>query len=182
MKQNLTEGVEIPAGVSCEIKGNDLKCKKGSLELTRVLNNPLIDSKVEGNSIVFSCKAGNKKDFKTIKSMVAHIKNMFAGLEKPFVYRLESCNVHFPMTIKAEKDKLIVSNFLGEKTPRFAKILPGVSVEIKGQKITITSADREAAGQTAANFEKATKIRFRDRRVFQDGIFITESPGKEAAQ
>ncbi len=78
------------------------------------------------------------------------------------------------MTLKIDGSRLLINNFLGEKTARIAKILPEVVIEIKGQKITITSANKDAAGQTAANVEKATKIRNRDRRVFQDGIYITE--------
>jgi large subunit ribosomal protein L6 len=83
------------------------------------------------------------------------------------------------MTLKKEGDYLIVTNFLGEKTPRKSLILKGVNVEIKGKEIFVTSHDKELAGQTAANIERATKVRNRDRRVFQDGIFIVSKPGDE---
>lgn len=176
MKQHISEQLEIPSGVSCEFLNNALKCKSGGAELSREINIPCLQISVKGNQLILECPAGNKKNFKTIKSFIAHIKNMFLGLQKEYVYKLEFCNVHFPMTLKLEGNKMIISNFLGEKTPRVATILPRVKVDIKGQKITVTSADKEAAGQTAANLEKATKIRSRDRRVFQDGIFLTERP------
>lgn len=177
MKKKLSEQLEIPAGVSCESADKILKCTKDGIELSKSIDIPSITARVADNKIFFECKSGNKRDYKIIKSLIAHTKNMFSGLEKEYVYNLESCNVHFPMTMKIEGNKLAINNFLGEKTPRFAKILPGVKVDIKGQKITISSRNKEAAGQTAANFERATKIRSRDRRIFQDGIFITEKPG-----
>ena len=38
--------------------------------------------------------------------------------------------------------------------------------------VVVKGADREKVGQTAANIESACKIKKRDRRVFQDGIYI----------
>lgn len=176
MKRRIVEEIEIPAGVSCEFADNVIKCKKGGVELSREINTPRIKTLIKDNKVVFECESGNKNDFKIMKSNLAHVNKMFLGLEKEFVYKLESCNVHFPMTLKVEGDRVAINNFLGEKTSRYARILPGVKVEVKGAKITVSSADRDAAGHTAANLEKATKIRNRDRRIFQDGIFITEKP------
>lgn len=176
MRTQMTEKIEIPEEVTCEYSGNTIKCKKGSDELSRKIGLPGVNISVKDNNLIFDCPAGNKNDFKKIKSNIAHMRNLFYGLTKGYTYHLESCNVHFPMTLKVEGDKLVINNFLGEKTPRFAKILPGAKVEIKGQKITITSADKEIAGHTAANLERATKVKKRDRRVFQDGIFIVEKP------
>jgi large subunit ribosomal protein L6 len=82
------------------------------------------------------------------------------------------------MTVKIEGDKFKIKNFLGEKIERTAMICPNTKVSIKGNIVEVSSVDIEKAGQTAANIEIATKIRNRDRRVFQDGIFITEKPGR----
>lgn len=177
MRQKISEQIEIPAGISCTFSDNFLKCKLGELEVSRKIDAPCLLVSIRDNQLVLECHSGNKNDFKKIKSGIAHVKNIFLGLQKPYTYKLESCNVHFPMTVKLEGSRVVINNFLGEKTPRFAEILPGVKVDIKGQNITVTSADKELAGQTAANLEKATKIKNRDRRVFQDGIFLTERPG-----
>jgi large subunit ribosomal protein L6 len=140
-----------------------------------------MNAKVEGSEIILSAE-GNKNDYKTIKSYVAHIKNMFHGLSENFVYKLEICNVHFPMTAKVEGSRLVITNFLGEKTPRIANLVPGVEVKVQGNIILVSSPDRELAGQTAANIEKITIITKRDRRVFQDGIFITEKPARSTSE
>ena len=98
-------------------------------------------------------------------------------MNEKYIYKIEACNVHFPMSLKIEGNKLLINNFLGEKVARVAKILAGVDAQLKGTSITLTSHNKEAAGQTASNMEKATMVRNRDRRVFQDGLFITEKPG-----
>tara|TARA_Y100000310_G_scaffold291519_1_gene319532 strand:- start:336 stop:590 length:255 start_codon:yes stop_codon:yes gene_type:complete len=83
------------------------------------------------------------------------------------------------MNVKVDGDKVVIKSFLGETTERVARIMPGAEVEVKGSQITVKSHDIEAAGQTAANLEKATRLTGRDRRIFQDGIYITSKCGRK---
>lgn len=179
MKQLITESIEIPQGITCEYREKTIFCKKDSLTLSRKIDIPKISVEVKGNSIILKSEKANKNERKIISSYLKHIKNMFQGLDKKFTYKLEACNVHFPMILKIERNKLVINNFLGEKTPRYAEVPPNVDVQIKGTSITITSHDKESAGQTLANFERSTKVKGRDRRVFQDGIFLVSRPGDE---
>ena len=179
MRTSIQEVIVIPEGITCELKHNVLACKKGGETITKKFDRPGITLKVNGGTIEVSHVRANRKDIAIIKAVVAHIRNLFRGLEKGFVYYMEICNVHFPMTVKIEGSKLIINNFLGEKEKRFASIVPGVKVDVKGQQIILSGADVESVGQSAANIEKATWVANRDRRVFQDGIFITSKDGEE---
>ena len=104
---------------------------------------------------------------------------MIRGVNEGFTYELKICSGHFPMTVKKEGEEVVISNFLGEKIPRKSKIIQGVDLEVKGDMIIVKSPDREKAGQTAANLEKATFIKKRDRRIFQDGCYIVSKPTKQ---
>ena len=177
MKMKINETIEIPSGVVCEYKDGFLKGSIGQKTISKKIDMPNVEVVVKSNQISLSCDKTTKREFKKIRTFGVHVNNIFKGLEGDFVYKLESANVHFPMTFKLEGQKLVINNFLGEKVPRMAKIMPNVEVVVKGNQITISSPNKEAAGQTAANFEKATLIRKRDRRIFQDGIYIVEKPG-----
>ena len=72
-----------------------------------------------------------------------------------------------------------ITYFLGEKTTRNANICGDAKVIAKGDKVTIEGNDVEDVGQTAANLERATIVKGRDIRVFQDGIYVVS---KGAAQ
>ncbi len=176
MKTKIEESVEIPEGISCNLEGTQITFSKDSNQTVKSFNLPSSEITIDNKQITFTCPSGNKNHYKKIKTFVAHVHNIFKGLQKPFIYKLEVGHVHFPMTVKAEGDLVNITNFLGETTIRTAKIHPNVTVDIKGTEITVTSHDKEAAGQTAANLEKAVRINNRDRRIFQDGIYITQKP------
>ncbi len=168
----ITEKIEIPGDIVCTYTNKIIHCKKDSIEISKKFDSPLIEFRINSNAIILESRKSDKRRRKTINSFIAHIKNIFQGLDRPYQYKLEACNVHFPMSLKIEGSKLAINNFLGEKTPRYAEILPNVNVLINGTQITLSSPDKEAAGQTASNMELATKVKNRDRRIFQDGIYI----------
>jgi large subunit ribosomal protein L6 len=64
--------------------------------------------------------------------------------------------VHFPIAVSKEGKNILIKNFLGENKLRKAKILDNADVKIEKDIIKIESFNKEAAGQTAANIEKAT--------------------------
>ncbi len=161
------------------LHGHLLTLKHNSKEVKRKLNTSLT-VKVEGNKIFLQTRKSTKKDKKNLGTNVAHIKNMVEGLNRPFVYKLQVATVHFPMTASYDKatNEIVVKNFLGEKKDRRIKLVEGVDVHVNKEHIEIRSVDIEKAGQSAANIEIGTKVRNKDRRIYQDGIFITEKPGR----
>ena len=100
----------------------------------------------------------------------AHISNMIVGVTEGFTYTMKIVFAHFPMTVIVER--VVIDNFLGERHPRFSKIVGSAKVSVKGDEVTITGINKEHVGQTMANLEQATKIKGRDPRVFQDGIYL----------
>jgi large subunit ribosomal protein L6 len=106
---------------------------------------------------------------------------MFVGVEKGHTYKLKICSGHFPMTVSLSGSKFAVNNFLGEKTPREMKIKTGAVVKIEGDHITVDSAYKEIASQVAADIERLTRVRGRDLRIFQDGIYIINKDGESVA-
>lgn len=174
--------VDIPQNVSVEIEKARIKVSgpKGSLEkyFEELEKFDEIKIEKENNKIVVRIEA--KKEKRKIKALAgkiaAYIRNMVKGVTQEFVYKLRIVYSHFPMKVEIKGNKVIITNFLGERTPRIAEIVGNAQVEIKGQDIIVKSIDKEEAGQTASNIEQATRITGKDRRVFQDGIFIVEKP------
>jgi large subunit ribosomal protein L6 len=173
------EEIVVPNNISFKFENQEIIMKKNNQEIRKKIN-PLNDIKIEGNKIIVEAKKSMKKNKKLFGSAIAHIKNMILGLNNNWVYKLQLAFVHFPSTIEVDKNnhEIIIKNFLGEKKERRIKFYPEVEVKINKDKIELFSADIEKAGQVAANLEKGTNIKNRDRRVFQDGIYIVEKPGR----
>jgi len=179
MKKEIFENIEIPEGVNIEVVGNELKVKGPEGEISRKFDPGKAKIELKENKIVIGHKSASKNEKKRINTIVAHIKNMFKGVTTKFEYKLKICYGHFPFTLKQDGNKVIVKNFLGEKVDRIVNLPEGIEIQITKDIITIKSVDKELAGQASANFETATKIKGRDKRKFQDGVYITEKDGKK---
>jgi large subunit ribosomal protein L6 len=179
--KNFKEKIAIPQGYDVKVDHDGISISKAGKTVTRRLKHRDVSIGVEEGFIVVSFKSGAKREKTMAGTFAAHIKNMIRGAEKPHVYKMKICSGHFPMTVSANGNKFIVNNFLGEKTPREMKIKDGATVKIEGDIITIESNYIEIASQIAADIERLTRVRGRDLRVFQDGIYITSKDGESVA-
>lgn len=176
--EKLSENIKIPEGVQASIKDAIMNIKGPKGEISRNVTDPKLKIEMREGKIILSTQRSTKRDKRTVGTFSAHINNMIRGVQKPYVYKLKICSGHFPMTVSITKGEIVIKNFLGEKVPRAAKLRPDATVKMDGDIITVESADKEAAGQTAAKIELLTSVRNRDLRVFQDGIYIIEKDGK----
>jgi large subunit ribosomal protein L6 len=167
--------IEIPEGIEVSL-GDFVAVKGPNAELKRKLKDPTIKIEKQDNNVVVRSEKVNKKSKRTVGTIAAHIRNMVSGAKANFVYVLKICSGHFPMNITIVNNEITIRNFLGEKCPRVMKIKGNVKIKLEKEKITIEGADIEVAGQAATMIEKLTSIKNRDRRRFQDGIFIIEKP------
>lgn len=179
MKKDLLQIIEIPEGVEVKVDGTEIIVKGKEGELKRNFESVNISFELKDNKVELESKKATKREKKMMNTIKAHIQNMIKGVQEKFEYKMKVCNSHFPMNVEVKGKEAVIKNFLGEKIPRKVKILEGTDVKIERDVIIISSTNKELAGQTAGNFEKATFVKGRDRRVFQDGIFITSKPGRD---
>jgi len=169
--------ITVPDGVTASLENNVLIIKGGKGELSRTFIHPKIEMKVNGNAVEIHSKKVRRKEKALIGTFVAHIKNMIKGVTEGFEYKMKTVFSHFPIKTSVEGNEFVVQNFLGERSVRKAKILDGVTVEAKGEDVTVQGIDKEKVGQTVANIERATLVKKRDIRVFQDGVYRISKGG-----
>ena len=177
MKKDISLKVEIPQGVEVSVD-EKVTVKAGDKEITRNFNLWKLKLRKDGNNVFVEAVKATKREIKLAGTIAGHLKNMIKGVTEGFTYKLQVASSHFPMRVEVDDVNKIVSvkNFLGGIIPRKAKILDGVEVKLEGDAINVSSIDKEAAGQTAANIEATTKVKDKDKRVFQDGIYLIEKP------
>lgn len=174
MAKELKKTIMIPDDVDVSIDERLVTISGPKGEMTRELWYPrLTIQHVEDNLYVDVDTAEVRKKQKAmIGTFASHLRNMVDGVSRGYRYRMKMVYSHFPIQIRVQGDKFIIGNFLGEKKDRMAKILDGVDVAIKGDGVIVTGINKESVGQTVANIEQATRIKRRDPRVFQDGIYV----------
>jgi large subunit ribosomal protein L6 len=168
--------IELPEGVSATIADDGDVCITGpNGSLSRNFSSPKVCLLRDGGGLLVRVDIPRRKEKALAGTWNAHLNNMIRGVVEGYSYSLKAFYSHFPMTLAVKGNELIVNNYFGEKVPRRANILAGVEVKVsKKVEITVSGNDKEAVGQTAANIERCATVKNRDRRVFQDGIYLLE--------
>jgi len=174
---NITHNITIPEGVKVVFENKEITVSGPNATLTKSLNHRNISVQIKTNLVSISVDLPRRTDKALLGTWRAHITNMIHGAKEDFVYRLKAVYSHFPMTVDANgpNNTFVVKNYYGEKVPRTTPILPGTKIKVENKvDIIVSGADKVTTGQMAANVERLCTVGRRDRRVFQDGIYITE--------
>ncbi len=169
---------EIPIleGVEVEVEGTKVKVKgpKGSLE--KEFHKDLVEIVKEKEKIKIRVYGKRKFHYAYLGTVSSHIRNLMKGVTEGFSKEMIIVYAHFPMRVEVnDKNKLVkISNFLGERAPRYAKIVGETKVRVEGDRVYIEGISKEDVGQTTANIKQATRIKGKDPRVFMDGIYVVK--------
>ncbi len=166
--------ITIPENVKIKKEDTIITAEGPNATIKKSFTHSRITITQKDNIIKIKTDSTQKKDKATLGTWTAHLKNMLKGAEKDYEYQLKILYTHFPMTLKQDADTIIITNFMGEKGTRKAHIKDNVKVNLGKEEITITGPSKENVGQTAANLEQACRLKNKDTRIYQDGIYITK--------
>jgi large subunit ribosomal protein L6 len=173
--ETLQRTVPIPDQVTVQVEGRTVRVKGPLGSLQEDLSHLPVSINVNDKRVEFETTWPRKREIGMLGTAAAHVRNMLKGVTQGYRYELRTVYAHFPVTVKVdEKAKVLrIENFTGEKTPRYAKIVEGVKVDVKGEDISVEGIDLKSVSQTAANIQDSTKIKKKDLRVFLDGIYVS---------
>ncbi|MDD5317483.1 MAG: 50S ribosomal protein L6 [Candidatus ainarchaeum sp.] len=164
--------VAIPQGVTVAVSGQKVSVKgpKGASEREFKVKGLVIKS--DGASVAVSEKDGAKLGPAILNTVESHITNMVKGAAEGYEKKMRVVYAHFPISLETKGNKFVIKNFIGEKKSREAVIVGATKIAVKGQDVTVSGPSKEDVGQTVSNIRAAVKIRNRDPRMFQDGLYL----------
>jgi len=168
------KSVEVPENVRVKVEGRVLIVEGEKGVLTRDLSHAPVSIQVEGRKVKVQANWPRKREEALVGTVCSHIQNMIVGVTKGFTYKLKVVFSHFPISVKVKGKEVLIENFMGERSPRIAKIAGDVKVAMKDEDVIVQGVNIEDVSQTAANIQQATKIMRRDPRKFLDGIYVYE--------
>jgi large subunit ribosomal protein L6 len=164
--------IEIPDDVTLNLTGRKVTVSGERGQVIKDFSHVRLDMEQDSKALRIWAVNPRKREASLVKTISAHVNNMIKGVTKGFTYKLKIVFVHFPMTVRVQGRKLVISNFIGERKDREAKIVGDVKVTIDREDVTVEGVDIEEVAQTAANIQRACKIRRKDLRKFLDGIYV----------
>lgn len=176
MKEKIIEEkITIPSNVSIKIENYKIIIKGELGEIKEDFSHASPIFILQGNELIIKIKGKGKRAKALLGTIKSLIKNMIIVVSKGYTYKLKVISSHFPISVKVSGNTVLIENFLGEKYVRKAKIVgENTKVIPKGEDIIVTGINKYEVSQTAANIERAVRIKRKDPRKFLDGIYVYE--------
>lgn len=168
--------ITIPAGTEISVADGVISVKGKGGVLTRALHQQIAIN-IENGSVTVLPTAETRLARALWGTYASHIRNMIAGVNKPFVKKLQIEGIGF----KAEMAGKALSLSIGFSHPVNIAIPEGLSVAVEKNVITISGADKERVGQFAASVRSQKKPEpYKGKGIRYEGEVVREKQGKRA--
>lgn len=165
----------FPQGVSVDFKNGELKVKGPKGELNRIVPSEII-FEISDGSVNVKLAEGREGLSAILGTYVRHLKNMVDGVVKGFEKKLELEGVGFKAELKGQD---LVLN-LGFSHPVVVHPPKGVVFLVEKGTITVSGADKEAVGNSAAIIRSRKKPEpYKGKGIHYAGEVIRRKSGKK---
>lgn len=167
----LATSVSIPDGVQVTLNRHMLLVDGPMGRAIKSFRKIPVGIAVDDTKISLKATGNRKHDYAILNTSRSLIRNLCSGVVHGYTLRMKVVFAHFPVTVKAEGQRVIIENFQGERAARVVDIVGAVKVKSDGDDVVVTGHVLTDVTQTAANIELGTRIKNKDHRVFLDGIY-----------
>lgn len=169
--------IEIPAGVTVDIKDNVIVVKGPKGELTQSFADGVTVKKVE-NEIIIECSS-NEKKFRALFGLTrALIANMVEGVVNGYEISLQIVGIGFQGEVKNNKRILLT---LGYSHQILMDAPEGIEFSVQRDIIKVSGIDKQLVGEIAAQIRKLRKPEpYKGKGIRYVGEQIQRKTGKTA--
>ena len=169
--------IKIPAGTEVAVANGDLTVKGKGGTLVKSVH-PSVAIAIEGGSVSVAPATKTRLARALWGTYAAHVRNMVAGVNTPFVKKLEVQGIGYRAELAGNNLKLMI----GFSHPVLMAIPTGITVLVEKNIITITGIDKDAVGQFAAVVRAMKKPEpYKGKGIRYQGEVVREKQGKKAA-
>lgn len=169
--------IKIPTGTDVSVASGEIVVKGKGGTLKRMIH-PAVSIAVEKGEAVVSPKETSRLGRALWGTYAAHVRNMIAGVNTPFVKKLQVEGIGYRAELSGRELKLSV----GFSHPVLLSIPKGISAAVEKNIITVSGADKEQVGEFAASIRAQKKPEpYKGKGIRYEGEVVRQKQGKKAA-
>ena len=167
--------IDIPAGVTVTIEGQDVSVKGPKGELSLRVKEP-IEARLEENQVLVT-RPDDERDSRSLHGLTRTlINNLIIGVTEGFQKSLQVVGTGYRLASKGQG----IEFSLGYSHPITVEPPAGITFTVEGNdKLTVSGIDKQAVGEVAANIRKLRKPEpYKGKGVRYAGENVRRKAGK----
>lgn len=169
--------ITIPSGTNVALADGFITVKGKGGTLKRPLHQ-MVSVTIADQTLTVAPSAKTRLARALWGTYAAHIRNMLAGVNQPFVKKLQIEGIGY----KAELSGKTLSLAVGFSHPVKIAIPEGITVAVDKNIVSISGADKEQVGQFAASVRAVKKPEpYKGKGIRYEGEVVREKQGKKVA-